>query len=149
MKQSRDQQAGHRPAPSTGSRQEGQSWGSATSVASLNVARSAVVSRANRVVPAATVAILQSDSPAMDERYRFGTRNGNSGAREDACEARLLAGKVISILGREPDGVATDSIRPPPVARPPRPCRCAGSIQVPARAGGARYVGSVGDRAPP
>ena len=58
MKESLDQQAGHRPAPWTGSRQVGQSCGSATSATSPKLARKALLSRAKRL--AGTV------SPCMD-----------------------------------------------------------------------------------
>src|SRR6266852_4973177 len=58
MKESLDQQAGHRPAPWTGSRQVGQSCGSATSTTSPKLARKAPLSRAKRL--AGTV------SPCMD-----------------------------------------------------------------------------------
>src|SRR6266581_6074019 len=58
MKESLDQQAGHRPAPSTGSRQVGQSCGNATSSTSPKLARKAPLSRAKRL--AGTV------SPCMD-----------------------------------------------------------------------------------
>src|SRR5246127_3648537 len=58
MKESLDQQAGHRPAPSTGVRQVGQSCGSATSTTSPKLARKALLSRAKRL--AGTV------SPCMD-----------------------------------------------------------------------------------
>src|SRR6516225_5103443 len=46
MNESWDQQTGHRPAPSTGSRQVGQSCGSATSSTSPKLARKALLSRA-------------------------------------------------------------------------------------------------------
>jgi hypothetical protein len=49
MKESLDQQAGHRPAPWTGSRQVGQSCGSATSTTSPKLARKALLSRAKRL----------------------------------------------------------------------------------------------------
>ena len=58
MKESLDQQAEHRPAPWTGSRQVGQSCGSATSATSPKLARKALLSRAKRL--AGTV------SPCMD-----------------------------------------------------------------------------------
>src|SRR5262249_11997948 len=49
MNESLDQQTGHRPAPSTGSRQVGQSCGSATSSTSPKLARKALLSRAKRL----------------------------------------------------------------------------------------------------
>src|SRR5262245_6771355 len=49
MNESLDQQAGHRPAPSTGSRQVGHSCGSATSSTSPKLARKALLSRAKRL----------------------------------------------------------------------------------------------------
>ena len=49
MKESLDQQAEHRPAPWTGSRQVGQSCGSATSATSPKLARKALLSRAKRL----------------------------------------------------------------------------------------------------
>jgi hypothetical protein len=58
MNESWDQHAGHRPAPSTGVRQVGQSCGSATSTTSPKLARKALLSRAKRL--AGTV------SPCMD-----------------------------------------------------------------------------------
>ena len=48
MKESFDQQAAHRPWSPTGSRQAGQSGGSATSTAWRNAARSAAPRRAKR-----------------------------------------------------------------------------------------------------
>src|SRR5258705_10058947 len=49
MNESLDQQAGHSPAPLTGSRQVGQSWGSATSTTRPKLARNALVSQAKRL----------------------------------------------------------------------------------------------------
>src|SRR5262249_24860418 len=49
MKESVDQQAGHRPTPWTGSRQVGQSCGSATSTTSPKLARKTLLSRAKRL----------------------------------------------------------------------------------------------------
>jgi len=61
MKESLRQQAGHRPGPSTGSRQAAQSCGSATSAASRNIARTAAPSRANRLAGISAASI----SPCM------------------------------------------------------------------------------------
>src|SRR5215468_6592191 len=60
MNESLDQQAGHRPAPSTGSRQVGQSCGSATSSTSPKLARKALLSRAKRL--AGTVSPCMADT---------------------------------------------------------------------------------------
>src|SRR5262249_46838571 len=66
MKESLRQQAGHRPGPSTGSRQAAQSCGSATSAASRNIDRMAAPSRANRLARTSAASI----SPSMCPRYR-------------------------------------------------------------------------------
>src|SRR5215472_826215 len=60
MNESLDQQTGHRPAPSTGSRQVGQSCGSATSSTSPKLARKALLSRAKRL--AGTVSPCMADT---------------------------------------------------------------------------------------
>jgi len=55
MNESLDQQAGHSPAPSTGSRQLGQSCGNATSTSKPKLARNAPFSRAKRLAGIAAV----------------------------------------------------------------------------------------------
>src|ERR1700730_6080846 len=61
MNESFDQQAAHKPAPSTGSRQAAHSCGSATSTTSPSVARSAAATRAQRL-PGGSAASI---SPCM------------------------------------------------------------------------------------
>src|SRR5574341_97385 len=74
MKLSFDQQAAHRPASPTGSRQEAQSCGSATSTASPKAARSAPATRPKRPARACVVVAPAS----MQERYRSGASASTS-----------------------------------------------------------------------
>src|SRR6266404_4376771 len=91
MKESLDQQAGHRPAPWTGSRQVGQSCGSATSTTSPKLARTALLSRAKRL--AGTV------SPCMDLTLTPQVANLNGvagdGPAAGALRRRLCAPSVV------------------------------------------------------
>src|SRR6266436_4867607 len=91
MKESLDQQAGHRPAPWTGSRQVGQSCGSATSTTSPKLARKAPLSRAKRL--AGTV------SPCMDLTLTPQVANLNGvvgdGPAAGALRRRLCAPGVV------------------------------------------------------
>jgi hypothetical protein len=78
MNESLDQHAGHRPAPSTGSRQVAQSWGSATSTISPSAVRNAPVTRANRRPGAKPASI----SPCMAGTVARPTVNLNHSRRD-------------------------------------------------------------------
>src|SRR5260221_5882029 len=99
MKESLDQQAGHRPAPWTGSRQVGQSCGSATSTTSPKLARKALLSRAKRL--AGTV----SPCMALTLTPQVANLNGvvGDGPAAAAVRRRLCApGVVIKAMGYPP-----------------------------------------------
>ena len=88
MKASLDQQAGHSPAPSTGSRQVGQSCGSATSTTSPKLARKTLLSRAKRL--AGTV------SPCMELTLTPQVANLN-GVAGDGTAARAPSDVVCAL----------------------------------------------------
>src|SRR5215467_9925398 len=95
MNESLDQQTGHRPAPSTGSRQVGQSCGNATSSTSPKLARKAPLSRAKRL--AGTVSPCMEDTLTPQVAYLNGVA-GNCGADWCRCAAiqhRLFAPGVV------------------------------------------------------
>lgn len=91
MKESLDQQAEHRPAPWTGSRQVGQSCGSATSTTSPKLARKALLSRAKRLAGMV--------SPCMDLTLTPQVANlngvGGDGPAAGALRRRLCAPSVV------------------------------------------------------
>lgn len=60
MNESMDQQLAHRPAPSTGLRHDGQSWGKATRARRWTIPRMARVSSADRLAGAARGSISAS-----------------------------------------------------------------------------------------
>src|SRR5262249_7466777 len=93
MKESLDQQAGHRPAPWTGSRQVAQSCGSATSTTSPKLARKALFSRAKRL--AGTV------SPCMDPTLTPQVANLNGVAGDGPAAGALPTSSVRSRRGNE------------------------------------------------
>jgi hypothetical protein len=68
MKASLDQQLAHRPAPSTGSRQDGQSWGKATRVNRSTIPRTARVSSAKRLAGAALCSIFPCIATTLGSR---------------------------------------------------------------------------------
>src|SRR6516162_4177531 len=99
MKESLDQQAGHRPAPWTGSRQVGQSCGSATSTTSPKLARKALLSRAKRL--AGTVSPLHGPyaNAASCEPQRCGGRWPAAGAlRRRLCAPSVVMKAMVSPL---------------------------------------------------
>src|SRR5262249_23252318 len=93
MNESFDQQAAHRPAPSTGSRQAAHSCGSATSTTSRSVARAAAATRAQR-------------------------RAGDSAASISPCMGRTVAPSAArlnggcGVIGRSPAARSGDKARP-------------------------------------
>jgi hypothetical protein len=58
MNESLDQQLAHRPAPSTGSRQDGQSWGKATRASRSKIAPTARLTLGRRLAGAASDSIF-------------------------------------------------------------------------------------------
>src|SRR5215468_3487028 len=98
MKESLDQQAGHRPAPWTGSRQVGQSCGSATSTTSPKLARKALLSRAKRL--AGTV------SPCMDLTLTPQVANLNGVAGDGPAAGAPPPSSVRSRRGNEKEMVS-------------------------------------------
>src|SRR5260370_124505 len=94
MKESRDQQAPHKPSPSTGSRQAAQSCGSATPSATPNTARAAPVRRAHPPVRVAEE--LADRSGAVLRAFPCGL---DLGTPTDAVRRVLVGtGKVGSII---------------------------------------------------
>src|SRR6266487_5667508 len=81
MNESLDQQAGHRPAPSTGWRQLGHSCGNATSTTSPKLARIRPLSRAKRL------AGTMSPCMAVTLTPRVGNLNGGGGTLRDSQHA--------------------------------------------------------------
>src|SRR6516162_8901604 len=95
MNESLDQQTGHRPAPSTGSRQVGQSCGSATSSTSPKLARKALLSRAKRLAGTVSPCMEDTLTPQVADLNGVAGNCGVDWCRCAAIQRRLCTLGVV------------------------------------------------------
>src|SRR5262252_805879 len=97
MNESLDQQTGHRPAPSTGVRQVGQSCGSATSTTSPKLARKALPSRAKRLAGTVSPCMDLTLTPQVANLNRAAGDGGAAGAlRRRLCAPGVVMKAMVS-----------------------------------------------------
>src|SRR5215471_15920439 len=97
MNESWDQHAGHRPAPSTGVRQVGQSCGSATSTTSPKLARKALPSRAKRLAGTVSPCMDLTLTPQVANLNRAAGDGGAAGAlRRRLCAPGVVMKAMVS-----------------------------------------------------